>query len=120
MEPPDDEQSTALLHQLKLSPSPKATFLVAVESGSDRGRSLTVDGASASEMIVGTSPACELQLTDVAISRRHIALDVVGDGLRVRDLRSKNGTLIGELRVMDVLLAGGELIAIGNTALRVT
>ena len=115
-----DEHSTVLLQRLVLSPSPLAAFAVVVEQGPDAGRRIVVDGASASELIVGTSPACDLRLTDATVSRRHATLDVVADGLRVRDLGSKNGTFVGSLRVADARLAGGELVAIGGTAIRVT
>jgi DNA-binding NtrC family response regulator len=115
-----DEPSTVSLHRLVLSPSPEAAYVVGVDRGPDLGRSVTVDGASASELIVGTSPACDLRLTDPAVSRRHIALDVVGAALRVRDLGSKNGTVVGTLRIGDARLEGGESIAIGSTTLRVS
>ena len=41
------------------------------------------------------------------------------DGLRVLDLGSSNGTFVAGLRVMDVLLRGGEEVVVGDTTLRI-
>jgi DNA-binding NtrC family response regulator len=115
-----DEKSTALLPRLALSPVPRAAFVLVVEAGPDQGKSVRVDGSAASDVILGQSPVCHLRLTDAAVSRRHVAFDVVVDGLRVRDLGSKNGTFIGGLRVGEALLTGGEAITIGSTVIRAT
>jgi two-component system, NtrC family, response regulator HydG len=53
------------------------------------------------------------------VSRRHAALDVDGQTLHLVDLGSTNGTWIQGVRVRDVLLAGGELVTLGATTLRV-
>jgi DNA-binding NtrC family response regulator len=113
-----DERSTALLPRLSLSPAPRAAFVLSVESGPEKGQSIRVDGSAASDVIVGQSPVCQLRLTDPAVSRRHAAFDVVADGLRVRDLESKNGTFIGGVRVVEARLTGGEAITIGSTVIR--
>jgi DNA-binding NtrC family response regulator len=116
----DDDKSTALLMRVALSPAPRAAFAVVVESGPDRGQSGRIDGSAASETIVGQTPVSALAITDPTVSRRHVALDVVGDQLRLRDLGSKNGTFVGGVRIGEAFLAGGEAITIGGTVLRVT
>jgi DNA-binding NtrC family response regulator len=113
-----EEQTTVALQPvLELSPKPEAVFRATVLDGPDVGASITVDGAS--EVLVGTSPVCGLRLTDPTVSRRHLALEVVGDRLRLRDLGSSNGTFAGEILLVEALLHGGETLAVGATRLRV-
>jgi len=95
------------------------TFQILVMEGPDEGMGFTVDGSEPGRMLAGTSTACEIRLTDSAISRRHAAFDVQPGGLRVTDLGSKNGTLVNGVRVYDALLAGGEQVRIGGTTCRV-
>jgi DNA-binding NtrC family response regulator len=69
---------------------------------------------------VGTSPICDLVLTDERVSRRHLTLAVEGSTLRVEDLQSTNGTFAGEMRITGAYLRGGETITLGKTLLLVT
>src|SRR6185369_3766281 len=114
-----DDLTTVADDRLALSPSPLASFRVAVESGPDPKGTLEIRGSEPGEVIVGQSPVCALRLADPMVSRRHLALDVAGDRLRVRDLGSKNGTSIGGVRVLVALAAPGDAIAIGRSTLRV-
>jgi DNA-binding NtrC family response regulator len=68
---------------------------------------------------VGSSPACHLRLSDREVSRRHAALEIVTDGIRLTDLYSKNGTLVDRVRVYDALLQGGEIVRVGSTTLSI-
>ena len=112
-----DEYSTALHARFDPSPAPKAFTLTVVE-GDNAGLRLTLDGSQPSRVLIGTSPACEVRLTDRAVSRRHVALDVIGSRVRITDLGSKNGTEVDGLAVADAFLSGGELVRIGSTAFR--
>ena len=92
--------------------------LQAVE-GPDAGKEFTFDASQPSRVLLGTSAACEAQLSDPMVSRRHAALELVGRSLRVTDLRSKNGTFVDGVSVVEANLRGGELVRVGSTALRV-
>ncbi|HEX7671915.1 MAG TPA: sigma 54-interacting transcriptional regulator [Polyangiaceae bacterium] len=111
------EFSTALHARFDPSPPPRAFTLTVVE-GEDAGLRLTLDGSQPSRVFVGTSPACEVRLSDRAVSRRHVSLDVVGSRARITDLGSKNGTSVNGLAISDAYLVGGELVKIGATAFR--
>lgn len=92
-----------------------ARFRVAVDGGS------SVDVAYASgRVLVGTGPACALRVEGQGISRRHCAVQVDDDGLRVEDLASKNGTFVGGLRVTVAHCTGGETLLVGERSLLVT
>jgi two-component system, NtrC family, response regulator HydG len=96
---------------------PTASFLVEVVSGPEQGGKLQVGGG---RVLIGTSPVCDLVLTDERVSRRHLALSIEGATLRVEDLASTNGTFTNEIRITGAYLAGGETITIGKTLLLVT
>src|SRR6185436_12302858 len=51
--------------------------------------------------------------------RRHAAFELAGARLRVTDLGSTNGTWVQGLAVLDGFLAGGEVVRIGETSIRV-
>jgi DNA-binding NtrC family response regulator len=53
------------------------------------------------------------------VSRRHLALKVVAQGLRVTDLDSTGGTFVNGVRTREALLAGEEILRIGETVLSV-
>jgi len=93
-------------------------FVLEVVEGSDSGKSFAIDGTRP-RMLIGTSAACDIRLTDPAVSRRHAAVDVHGSRLRVTDVGSSNGTHVGSIRVVDAFVGAGDSIRIGFTTLRV-
>jgi DNA-binding NtrC family response regulator len=102
------------------TPLTDAAVRVSVIEGPDKGVSAEFDSASPGPMLVGTSPACWLRLTDPTVSRRHLCLELDGDGLIVlSDLESSNGTRLGSTRVGTVTLTADENLQLGHTALRV-
>jgi DNA-binding NtrC family response regulator len=112
----DDPSTLAHASALRVA---SRQFEVRVASGPDAGASVVVSPRSAGRVLVGTSPSCALRLTDRRVSRRHLALDVSREGLRITDLGSTNGTTIDGLRVADAFCRGGEVLAIGDSTLRV-
>ena len=52
-------------------------------------------------LVVGTSSACDVVVQDATVSSRHCALSVLGDGVSIEDLGSKNGTFVGSARVRE-------------------
>ena len=49
------------------------------------------------ELTIGRDAACEVRLDDSGVSRRHAKL-IVGEGLQLLDLGSRNGTRVGDRR----------------------
>jgi len=93
----------------------RATRL-AVAAGPDTGAS--IDLVPGGRALVGTSPVCDLRLTDPTVSRRHLAVTLEDAGLRLADLGSTNGTFVHGVLVRDLLLHQGEAVRIGDTTLR--
>ncbi|MFT3837024.1 MAG: sigma 54-interacting transcriptional regulator [Myxococcaceae bacterium] len=97
---------------------PDGTFIVRVVEGPNAGKQLEVDGST--RVLVGTSEVCALRLDDRKVSRRHLALEVIGARLRATDIGSTNGTHIGSLTITEASLGGGESVRLGDTVLSVT
>src|SRR5262245_38451601 len=114
-----DELSTILRFRIDPTPLAEASFVLVVVEGPDAGRSFTLVGSEASRVLVGTSPVCDIRLSDREVSRRHAAFEVTGRRLRICDLSSKNGTTINAVSVVEAILDGGETIRMGSTSFRV-
>lgn len=119
MPPGEHELTAATALRVAASDWPEGTFSVVVERGPDAGRSVELDGSAPAPLLVGKSSLCDLRLTDPEVSRRHLSLELVGSKLRVIDLGSTNGTFLGTARLGEALLAGGELLVLGATVLRI-
>jgi two-component system, NtrC family, response regulator HydG len=91
---------------------------VRVIEGPDAGKQFALDPNAPSRMLLGTSPACSIRVTDPTVSRRHAALEPVGQRYRLTDLGSTNGTFVDSVAVIDAYLRGGEVIRVGATALQ--
>ena len=98
---------------------PRRSFVVTVTEGPERGQRFELDSADASRVLVGQGPACFIRLSDREVSRRHAAFEPTLDRLRLTDLGSTNGTFVGGLGVVEVLLSGGETVRIGQSTLLV-
>jgi len=98
---------------------PSAPYLLIVATdGTWTSRSLPADGA----LLIGRSTEVDVRLDERAVSRRHARLEVARAGdLRLVDLDSANGTLVGGrlVRNVTVTVRPGEPILIGRTVLAV-
>jgi DNA-binding NtrC family response regulator len=68
-------------------------------------------------VIVGRNAACKLVLEDGKVSAVHAELVATEQGVRVRDLGSRNGTFVGGVRVGEIYLLAGTKLRIGETEL---
>ena len=119
-EPPEhDEPSTVVRPGAPPVADAVQAFVVDVVEGPDKGTRFAFDSTRPSGVLVGQSAACDVRLTDRQVSRRHVELDVTDAGLRLVDLDSTNGTLVSGVRVVEACLQGGEIVRLGQTALRI-
>lgn len=93
--------------------------MLVVVDGPEAGTKAIVDFERDSPLIVGSSAVCHVRLSDRMVSRRHVSFDVCEQGLRMVDLDSTNGTLIRGIRLREGIIAGGDVVVIGNTSLRI-
>ncbi len=68
--------------------------------------------------IIGRGREASLALPHPLVSRKHCEIYEVEGELRVRDLRSLNGTYVANQRITDATLPPGELLTIGTVTFR--
>ncbi|MCG6924236.1 MAG: FHA domain-containing protein [Acidobacteria bacterium] len=66
------------------------------------------------EVVIGRSPECQIVLRDFGISRMHAKVVAEPSGVRIFDLKSKNGTQVNGVQVMDASLRDGDRILLGK------
>jgi adenylate cyclase len=66
------------------------------------------------EVVIGRSPECQIVLRDFGISRTHAKVVAEPSGVRIVDLKSKNGTQVNGVQVMDAALRDGDRILLGK------
>jgi DNA-binding NtrC family response regulator len=85
-----------------------------VVAGPDVGRRIPLRTGT---VIVGASVDVDVTLHDPRLSRSHASFELVPDGVRVRDLRSKNGTRVNGAPVTEAVLRPGGVVELGDTVL---
>src|SRR5215831_15264990 len=100
------------LHLERVQPTVRRLRVRVVE-GPDRDRVMEHYGE---RLGVGTSPANELTLTDPTVSHYHLELRCE-DGVLVKDLGSRNGTFVGDVKISEALVPIGTRVRIGRTVL---
>jgi adenylate cyclase len=67
------------------------------------------------DVVIGRSPECQIVLRDFGISRNHAKLVVSESGdARIMDLKSKNGTQVNGVQVVEAPLRDGDRILLGK------
>ncbi|HEX2571776.1 MAG TPA: sigma 54-interacting transcriptional regulator [Polyangia bacterium] len=90
-------------------------FSLTVVAGPDAGLTRV---ATAERMVIGTGESADLRLTDRTVSRFHCELAPLDGRLAIRDLGSRNGTLVDGISVLHAFLGPVALITIGRTQVR--
>jgi DNA-binding NtrC family response regulator len=110
----DDTNSTAAVSGRETAPMIDRIDL-AVIGGPDAGKAIA---ATSKRIVVGTGEGADLILTDPTVSRFHSEV-VLEDGRAVvKDLGSKNGTLVDGVPVIVAPLRDGCVLTLGKTTIR--
>lgn len=89
-------------------------LILEIVEGAEAGRILQVGG----EIELGRDPSLPEPINDEQVSRRHVRLRPEGDGARVEDVGSSNGTYVNDQPIGGgVTMAPGDRIRIGLTVL---
>lgn len=72
-----------------------------------------------SVITIGRSGTCSVNIDDAALSRSHCQLESELEGAYVRDLNSRNGTLLNGKRVQRAQLKPGDLLKIGESQISI-
>jgi two-component system response regulator GlrR len=73
----------------------------------------------ASGVVVGKGEGCDIVLDDPKVSRRHCEVRLTEAGPVLRDLGSKNGTLLNRVALREAVLAPGVTVSAGGCELTV-
>jgi FHA domain len=82
------------------------------------GHELVVIPIGARPLRLGRSPAADVMLEHLSVSRRHAVVAVRDDLVVVLDDRSRNGIVVNGERVSEAVLAHGDEIRLGDVAVR--
>ncbi|HEY4239874.1 MAG TPA: sigma 54-interacting transcriptional regulator [Kofleriaceae bacterium] len=86
-----------------------------VVGGADQGKEIEVNKP---RVTGGRSIISDLVVQDKAVSGSHFEVSARDDGYRLRDLNSRNGIFVGELRVREAYLRPGTVFRIGHTSIQ--
>jgi DNA-binding NtrC family response regulator len=116
----DFDDATLKITEATSGPPLRASgVVISVAGGPDAGATFAIADIAHRRVLVGQSPACDVRLTDRAVSRRHLSIELDGQRFRVIDLGSRNGTVVGTCEVKEVLLGPGVELVLGQTTLRI-
>src|ERR1700742_1603631 len=83
-----------------------------VVAGADQGKAIEIGKP---RVTGGRSIISDLVVADKAVSGTHFEVSARDDGYRLRDLNSRNGIYVGDLRIREVFLRPGTVFRIGHT-----
>ncbi|TMQ15198.1 MAG: sigma 54-dependent Fis family transcriptional regulator [Deltaproteobacteria bacterium] len=86
-----------------------------VVAGADQGKSVEI---AKPRVTGGRSIISDLVVQDKAVSGTHFEVSARDDGYRLRDLNSRNGVFVGDLRIREVFLRPGTVFRIGHTSVQ--
>jgi len=69
-------------------------------------------------MVIGADPRADLVIDDTAMSKFHCEIQIKDGAATIRDLGSRNGTVVDRVPVIEAPLRPGALLALGRTSLR--
>ncbi|MGN6110278.1 MAG: sigma 54-interacting transcriptional regulator [Kofleriaceae bacterium] len=78
----------------------------------------TVHPFAAERMVVGADPRADFVISDPAMSKFHCEIRISDGRSFVRDLNSRNGTLVDRVPILEAPLRDGALLTLGRTQLR--
>jgi DNA-binding NtrC family response regulator len=70
-----------------------------------------------SRLVVGSIDGADVVVHDPTVSARHCALTLLGAGVAIEDLGSKNGTYVGMARVREAWGQAGTVVTVGRSTL---
>jgi two-component system response regulator GlrR len=74
---------------------------------------------SEGKCLIGSGKSCNIVMRERTVSREHAELSLVPEGVRVRDLESRNGTFYMGQRVESLIVAPGTRLRLGKAEIRI-
>jgi DNA-binding NtrC family response regulator len=116
----DDDLATRTSAPLRPSATPALGCRVTVVDGPGSGASVELFARPGETgATIGRNAACSLVIADPMVSSKHASIELTSLGPRIVDLKSRNGTAVNGVVVLDAFLAHGDTIRIGSSLLAV-
>ncbi len=115
-EPEAAPAEATLTHAIGAAPAVRR-FTLRVVEGPAAGTTWESKGATCS---VGSHETNDLPIEDGTVSRFHCEIQVDADGVRIKDTRSHNGTVVDGVSVLEAFLRTGSRIRLGRTVIELT
>jgi DNA-binding NtrC family response regulator len=110
-----DERTRTILLPSPVEHIRSRTATVEVAGGDAKGSRATLTGFT---LRLGSASDNDLILPDETVSKHHARIELGPAGYRIRDLGSKNGTFLGDLRILDVYLPNSCKLRLGSAVLK--
>ena len=68
-------------------------------------------------LVLGKSPECDLVVADPKVSRVHCEVRLTEQGVLVRDVDSRNGTFLRDVRIIEAFVPPGVPVTVGSSTL---
>jgi DNA-binding NtrC family response regulator len=111
----DRSHVTALLEEMPSFSRQNRGGIFLVIKGPDRGEQVRLTDQPIS---FGSSPQCDLVLTDKTVSRTHLRAELHGDEVVMVDPGSTNGTFIQGSRFEKIVIGFGAEVKLGRTVIK--
>jgi len=103
---------TRVTNQLERAAGAALSCRLRVIAGPDAGMEL---GLPPVGVVLGADPAADVVLSDAAVSARHCSVAPCEEGFEIRDLGSRNGTLLDGVALESALVPVGSVLRLGNS-----
>jgi transcriptional regulator with GAF, ATPase, and Fis domain len=107
---PDDQDQTVDVIGNRGGVGRDLALSAVVLSGAEKG----LKKPFTQRLTIGKAPDNDVVLTSAEVSRHHCEVTRVREGLRIRDLKSTNGTFVESARVQEAIVPAGSLIKVGT------
>ena len=108
---PEGESDVTEEVQLPIDEIEEGKAIVVIRKGPEAGTRFTLDK---DRVTCGRSPDSDIFLDDVTVSRKHAEIVRDGNGFRINDAGSLNGTFVNRVRSESSALANGDEVQIGK------
>jgi DNA-binding NtrC family response regulator len=108
----EEPQPSSTTLEIPVTPATGSWLVELQDEAGARRVPLTQD-----RVVVGTSSTADVVVHDPTVSSRHCGLSVLGDGVVIEDLGSRNGTFVGSARIREAWGRAGTAVSIGHSTL---
>ncbi len=113
---PRNSNVTALIEDMPAFSRQAAGGTFLIIKGPDRGDAVRLTDKK--PIYFGSSPSCEMVLTDKTVSRKHLMAVLEGEQVVLRDQGSTNGTFIQGSRFKEITIGYGAEVKLGRTVIK--